>query len=100
MERVVITGLGLVTPMGIGTEASWQALLEGKSGVGTITQFESALFRVKIAGEVKGWEPNRFIDKKKLKEMDRFTEFAMGAARLAVDDSKLELADSERDEAG
>src|SRR5215472_10092444 len=100
MERVVVTGIGLVTPMGIGTQESWKALLAGQSGVATITQFDPSPFRVRIAGEVKGWEPTRFIEKKKLKEMDRFTTFAMAAASLAVSDAKLELSDAERDLAG
>ena len=89
-----------MTPVGIGTAEAWRALLAGESGVGPITQFDCAAFRVHIAGEVKGWEPTRWIEKKKLKEMDRFTEFALGAAALAVADAKLELADEERDRAG
>jgi 3-oxoacyl-[acyl-carrier-protein] synthase II len=100
MERVVITGVGLVTPLGIGTEATWSALLAGESGVAPITLFDTTDFRVRIAGEVKGWEPTRFVEKKKVKEMDRFTAFAMGAGKLAIDDAKLELSDAERDEAG
>jgi 3-oxoacyl-[acyl-carrier-protein] synthase II len=101
-ERVVITGLGLVTPVGIGTSESWTALLAGQSGIAPITLFDCSQFRVQIAGEVKGWDDTRlrWIEKKKLKEMDRFTEFALGAASMAIDDSKLELSDAERDEAG
>jgi 3-oxoacyl-[acyl-carrier-protein] synthase II len=100
MERVVITGIGLVTPVGIGTPETWRALLGGESGIAPISLFDCSQFRVRIAGEVKAWEPTRFIEKKKLKEMDRFTEFAMGAAALAASDAKLELTDEERDEAG
>jgi 3-oxoacyl-[acyl-carrier-protein] synthase II len=100
MERVVITGLGLVTPVGIGTEPSWTALLSGESGVAPITLFDTTGFRVQIAGEVKAWDPLQFVDKKKLKEMDRFTQFAMGAGKLALEDAHLELTDEERDEAG
>ncbi len=100
MERVVITGIGLVTPLGIGTLDTWQALLAGKSGIGPITQFDASTFRVRIAGEVKNWDPSRFIEKKKQKEMDRFTEFAVGAAALAVQDAKLELTDEEKLTAG
>src|SRR6202167_3113091 len=99
-ERVVITGIGLVTSVGIGTAETWHALLAGQSGIGPITQFDCAAFRVRIAGEVKGWEPTRWIEKKKLKEMDRFIEFALGAAAMAVDDAKLELSDEERNRAG
>ena len=100
MERVVITGIGLVTPVGIGTEASWRALVAGQSGVAPITLFDTTAFRVHIAGEVKSWEPLDFVDKKKLKELDRFTQFAMGAGKFAMDDARLELTDEERDEAG
>jgi 3-oxoacyl-[acyl-carrier-protein] synthase II len=100
MERVVITGMGLVTPVGIGRVESWDALLAGTSGAGPITQFDASAFRVRFACEVKGWDGARFIDKKKLKEMDRFTEFACGAARMAIEDAQLELTEEERNEAG
>lgn len=102
MERVVITGIGLVTPLGIGTEASWKGLLEGESGAGPITHFDTEQFRCRIAAEVKNWDPVAagFIEKKKLKEMDRFTEFALGAAKLAIQDAGLELTEEERDRAG
>ena len=72
MERVVITGIGLVTPVATGREETWQALLAGKSGIAPITLFDCSAFRVRFAGEVKNWDGTRFIEKKKLKEMDRF----------------------------
>ena len=100
MERVVITGIGLVTPIGIGTRETWGALLAGESGVANITLFDCSTFRVRIAGEVKAWEPTRWIAKKKLKEMDRFMEFAVAASTMAIEDAKLELLDSERYRAG
>jgi 3-oxoacyl-[acyl-carrier-protein] synthase II len=100
MERVVITGIGLVTPVGIGTRESWRALLAGESGVAPITLFDCATFRVRIAGEVKGWEPTRWIEKKKLKEMDRFMEFAVGTASMAMSDAQLELTEAGRLRAG
>src|SRR6516162_3763807 len=99
-ERVVITGIGLVTPVGTGTAEAWRGLLAGQNGIGAITLFDCSTFRVRIAGEVKGWTPTRWIEKKKLKEMDRFMEFAVGAASLAIDDSKLELSEAERYRAG
>ncbi|MDP9001485.1 MAG: beta-ketoacyl-ACP synthase II [Myxococcota bacterium] len=100
MERVVITGIGLVTPVGTGTQEAWHALLAGQNGIGPITQFDCSSFRVRIAGEVKAWEPTRWIDRKKLKEMDRFTELALGAAAMAVGDAKLELSEEARARAG
>jgi 3-oxoacyl-[acyl-carrier-protein] synthase II len=100
MERVVITGIGLVTPVGIGTRESWRALLDGQSGVAGITLFDCAAFRVRIAGEVKGWEPTRWIEKKKLKEMDRFMEFALATAAMAISDAQLQLTEAEQVRAG
>jgi 3-oxoacyl-[acyl-carrier-protein] synthase II len=100
MERVVITGIGLVTPVAIGRAETWAALLAGKSGIAPITLFDCSAFRVRFAGEVKDWDGTRFIEKKKLKEMDRFTEFALGAADMAIKDAQLELSDEDRNEAG
>jgi 3-oxoacyl-[acyl-carrier-protein] synthase II len=95
--RVVITGMGLVSPCGIGVQDTWTALLAGRSGIGPITLFDASKFATRIAGEVRGWDPLAFIEKRKLKEIDRFTEFALGAARLAVTDAALELTDEERE---
>jgi 3-oxoacyl-[acyl-carrier-protein] synthase II len=100
VERVVITGIGLVTPLAVGTRETWSALLTGKSGIALITLFDTTPFRVRIAGEVKNWDPLAFIEKKKLKEIDRFIEFAMAAAKMAVADSGLVLEGEERNEAG
>jgi 3-oxoacyl-[acyl-carrier-protein] synthase II len=100
MDRVVITGIGLVTPVGIGTLEPWHALLAGESGIGPITRFDATRFRARIAGEVKGWDGARWVEKKRLKEMDRFTEFALGAAALGVADAGLELTEEERPRAG
>jgi 3-oxoacyl-[acyl-carrier-protein] synthase II len=100
MERVVITGIGLVTPVGVGTRESWGALLAGESGIAPITLFDCATFRVRIAGEVKGWEPTRWIERKKLKEMDRFMEFAVATAAMAVSDAQLKLTEAGQLRAG
>ncbi|MFO0676709.1 MAG: beta-ketoacyl-ACP synthase II [Polyangiaceae bacterium] len=99
-ERVVITGIGMITPMGLDTGTSWRALLAGESGIGPISLFDVSAFRVRIAGEVKNWDPLVYVPKKNLKEMDRFTEFAVGAAALAVKDALLELTEEERARAG
>jgi len=100
MERVVITGIGLVTPVGIGTRESWGALLAGESGIAPITLFDCATFRVRIAGEIKGWEPTRWIERKKLKEMDRFMEFAVATAAMAMSDAQLKLTEAGQLRAG
>ena len=88
-RRVVITGIGLVSSVGIGTSASWRALLAGTSGVCRITHFDSTGFAVQIAAEVKGFDPLQFVDKKDVKKMDVFIQYAIAASQFAVDDSKL-----------
>ncbi|HET9552058.1 MAG TPA: beta-ketoacyl-ACP synthase II [Anaeromyxobacteraceae bacterium] len=97
-RRVVVTGLGLVSPVGIGVEASWQALVAGKSGIGPITHFDASTFPTRIAGEVKGFEPGDFMDRKEARRNDRFIQFAMAAADMAVKDAGLDMAtvDAER----
>lgn len=99
-KRVVVTGLGAVTPIGIGKENFWNALLAGQNGIGKITGFDDAQVSVQIAGEVKDFDPAQFIDKKELKRMDRFTQFALAAARLAIEDAKLDLEKIDSDRAG
>jgi len=99
LNRVVVTGIGLVTPCGVGIDDFWSSMEAGRSGVAPITQFDASEFHTRIAAEVKDWDPVRFIEKRKVKEMDRFIEFAMGAAHLAVQDAQLELTEEERDDA-
>ena len=100
MERVVVTGIGLVTPLAIGTHETWQGLLAGQSAIGLISLFDTSAFRVKIAGEVKSFEPSRYIEKKKIKEMGRFCQFAVVAGQLAIKDAGLTLTDEEKELAG
>src|SRR4051794_22632719 len=90
-RRVVVTGIGLVSSLGIGTDANWQALSAGQSGVDTITKFDVTAFATQIAGEVKGFDPLRFIEKKDVKKMDVFIQYAIAASQFAVDDSRLEV---------
>ncbi|HWR38663.1 MAG TPA: beta-ketoacyl-ACP synthase II [Patescibacteria group bacterium] len=90
-KRVVITGMGAITPVGIGTDAFWQGLLAGKSGIGRITRFDPTDYATQIAGEVKDFDPTQYIDKKEAKRMDRVTQFAVAAAKMAIEDSKLNL---------
>jgi 3-oxoacyl-[acyl-carrier-protein] synthase II len=89
MRRVVITGIGLVTPIGNDLESTWSALLAGKSGAGPITQFDTSLFATKFACEVKGWDPSRFFDKREVKHVDRFLQFGVAAGMMAVADAGL-----------
>jgi 3-oxoacyl-[acyl-carrier-protein] synthase II len=101
MERVVVTGMGLVTPLGIGTQPSWEALVAGKSGVGPITLFEAdQRYPTRIAAEVTDFEPTQFMEKKKLKEVSRFIPFSMAATKMALDQADLNLTEDERDRAG
>jgi 3-oxoacyl-[acyl-carrier-protein] synthase II len=100
MERVVVTGLGLVTPTGVGTEQSWQALLAGQSGVGLITAFDTTDYACRIAAEVSNFDAAAYMPRRKLKEMCRFTQFAMAASKMAIEDAGLELTDEERLRAG
>jgi 3-oxoacyl-[acyl-carrier-protein] synthase II len=92
-RRVVVTGIGLVSSLGIGTEANWQALLAGQSGVAPITKFDASQFATRIAGEVKGFDPLTFIEKKDIKKMDVFIQYAIAASQFAVDDAALAITD-------
>jgi len=86
-----VTGVGLLTPLGIGTEETWQAIRAGKCGIGPITQFDATAFSCRIAGEVKGFEPGNYIEKKEIKKMGRFIQFAIAAAEFALKDSGLKV---------
>lgn len=86
-RRVVITGIGLVTPLAVGTQETWQAVIEGKSGIDHITRFDATNFTTRIAGEIKNFDPLNFVDRKEIRKMDLFIQFALAAAQLAVEDS-------------
>jgi len=96
----VVTGVGLVSPLGVGTAETWQGILDGRSGIGPITHFDASDFTCKIAGEVPGFDPELWVDKKELKKTDLFTQFALAAATLAVEDSGLSIDDSNAERAG
>jgi 3-oxoacyl-[acyl-carrier-protein] synthase II len=89
MRRVVITGIGLITPVGNDLEATWSALLHGKSGAAPITLFDTSQFATKFGCEVKGWTPSTFFDKRELKHLDRFLQFGVAAGLMAVADAGL-----------
>ncbi len=99
-RRVVVTGVGLVCALGIGTEESWKNLLAGVSGVGTITQFDTTGFDCTIAGEIKNFDPFQWIEKKELKKMGRFIQVALAGADFAVKSANWKPADSNLDEVG
>ena len=99
-RRVVITGMGPVTPVGIGLHDYWGALKQGASGVGPITLFDASEYTTRIAAEVKGFDPSAYADPKELRRMDRFVQLATAAAKLAVEDAGLEVTDANRDRIG
>jgi len=99
-RRVVITGLGLLTPLGTGVRKSWMAILEGRSGIGRITAFDATDFPVKIAGEVNDFNPEDYIEEKEVRKMDRFIHLAIAASQMAYDDSALEITEENAERVG
>ena len=96
----MVTGIGLVTPLGTGVEKTWQSLCEGKSGIGRITRFDPSELPSQIAAEVKDFDPADFIEKKEIKKMDRFIQFGIAAAKMAVEDAGIEITEATADRAG
>ena len=90
-RRVVVTGLGAITPLATGVEKSWQSLCQGKSGIGMITGFDASDFKTRIAGEANDFNPLDFMDRKLVRRLDRFTHLALAATRMAVEDSRLTI---------
>src|SRR5205809_621176 len=103
-RRVVVTGIGLVSPLGIGTEKNWEALLAGRSGVGPITKFDldefDDQFPTRIAGEVKSFDPLAFVEKKDVKKMDVFIQYAIAASQFAAEDAGLKISPEDAPRAG
>jgi 3-oxoacyl-[acyl-carrier-protein] synthase II len=99
-RRVAVTGVGLVSPLGVGTAVNWSALLEGRSGIGPITRFDAAAYPSRIAGEVKGFDPQDYLDKKEIKKSDTFIHYALAATRFALEDSRLEIDEGNADRVG
>jgi 3-oxoacyl-[acyl-carrier-protein] synthase II len=99
-RRVVVTGLGLVTPLGTGIDKNWEALMAGRSGVGPITRFENSDYPTRIAGEVRDFDPLEWIDKRDIRKMDLFIQYAMGAAEQAMRLSQLKIDDVNADRVG
>lgn len=90
-SRVVVTGLGAVSPLGVGVAPNWEAVTAGRSGIGPIELFDASALPVRIAGEVRGFDPAAYLDKKDVKKVDRFAQFAIAAAQMAVDDAALHI---------
>lgn len=98
LHRVVVTGLGAVSPLGLDVASLWSGLLEGRSGIGPITRFDATGYPVTFAGEVKGFEPERWIEPKEVKKLDRVLQFGIAAAQMALDDAALTIDDAIADE--
>jgi 3-oxoacyl-[acyl-carrier-protein] synthase II len=99
-RRVVVTGVGLLTSVGTGTEENWQAIRNGVNGIGPITQFDASAFACRIAGEVKNFDPLRYVEKKDVKKMGRFIQFAMAASEFAVKSANLQVRDEDAENVG
>ena len=99
-RRVVITGIGLVSPVGIGREQVWEAVKQGKSGIGAITRFDTTHYTSKIAGEIKDFDPHLYIDRKEVRKMDLFIQYAVAAAQLAIQDAEIPRVSLEGDRTG
>lgn len=99
-RRVVVTGIGLVSPLGVGTEETWRGLLEGKSGIGPITQFDASQYPARIAGEVRGFDAADFVERKEIKKSDRFIHLALAASQFALEDSGFEIDETNAERVG
>jgi 3-oxoacyl-[acyl-carrier-protein] synthase II len=99
-RRVVVTGLGMISPLGIGNEPTWQGLLQGRSGIDRITKFDPSNFACQIAGEVRGFDPEKWIEKKEVKKSDTFIHYAVAAAQMAIDDAGIDSQKEDSDRFG
>ena len=99
-RRVVITGVGLISSVGIGNDANWEAMCAGRGGIGPITRFDATGYSVRIGGEVKGFDPLNFVEKKEVKKIDVFIQFAIAASQFAMDDAKLQVTPEIADQTG
>jgi 3-oxoacyl-[acyl-carrier-protein] synthase II len=99
-RRVVVTGMGLVTPLGTGLDNVWDQIVQGRSGIAPITRFDVSRHETKIAGEVKNFNPEDYVPHKEVKKMDLFIHYALGAARVAIDDARLDMTKEQSDRVG
>ena len=99
-RRVVVTGVGLISSVGLGTQATWEGVCAGQSGIGPITRFDASLHASRIAGEVKGFDPLNFVEKKEVKKIDLFIQYAIAASQFAVDDAALKVTPENADRTG
>lgn len=100
LKRVVVTGLGAVTPLGIGVEETWKSLINGVSGAGPITLFDASLFKTQFACEIKGFDPTKYLEKKEARKFDRYAQLAVAAAKEAIEDTDVDLEHADKDRIG
>lgn len=99
-RRIVVTGMGAVTPIGLTIEEYWNNSIAGKSGVGLITRFDAEKYDTKIAAELKGFNPLNYLERKEANRMDPFAQFALASAEMAIKDSGIDLEKTDRERAG
>ena len=99
-RRVVITGIGLLSSVGVGTEETWKAILAGKNGISRITAFDASEFACQIAGEVRDFQPEKFVERKEIKKMGRFIQFAIAASDFATSMAGLKVTDEDTERVG
>ena len=100
LKRAVVTGMGAITPIGNTLSDYWDGLLSGKNGIGLITQFDASQHKCRIAGEVKGFDPHDYMERKQAKHADRFAQFVIAASKQAVADAKLQINDLNAEQVG
>ena len=100
LKRVVVTGLGAVTPLGLSAEETWKNLLAGVSGADTIKQFDASRYKTNFACEVKDFDASKWIDRKETRKMDKFCQFALAAATMAIEDSQMDLDTIDKNRVG
>src|SRR5439155_1352388 len=99
-RRVVVTGIGAVTPIGIGREALWEGVTSGRRGIDRVSRFDASLFRCRVAAEVRDFDASLYLDPKRIRRLDRYSRFCVAAARMAVADARLCLEDEDRESIG
>jgi 3-oxoacyl-[acyl-carrier-protein] synthase II len=99
-RRVVITGMGIISPNGIGIESFWNSLIHGRSGIRKITYFDASTYPSQIAGEVKEFDPTNYMSPKNVRRMDRFAQFAVACTRMAFDDASVMVSEKNSDRIG
>ena len=99
-RRVVVTGMGVISPVGIGLKETWQAMLSGKNGIGHITQFDAESFPCSFAGEVDGFDASQYLPEKEARKMDRFMQLGLACGIEAIEDSGIEITEENAEMAG